>query len=96
MGSCPDTDIDVRAARRLMLSNRELEKYTSAAFDVLWRRIKAGIPGPMLPARVANQITGFILVVVGASSAIRADEELTLETLALILFTVANLHYQLG
>ena len=38
----------------------------------------------------------FILVVVGASSAIRADEELTLETSALILFTVANLHYQLG
>ena len=60
MGSCPDTDIDVRAARRLILSNRELEKYTSAAFDVLWRRIKAGIPGPMLPARVANQITGFV------------------------------------
>ena len=60
MGSCPDTDIDVRAARRLILSNREIEKYTSAAFDVLWRRIKAGIPGPMLPARVANQITGFV------------------------------------
>ena len=60
MGSCPDTDINVRAARRLILSNREIEKYTSAAFDLLWRRIKAGIPGPMLPARVANQITGFV------------------------------------
>ena len=60
MGSCPDTDIDVRAARRLILSNREIEKYTSAAFDVLWRRIKAGILGPKLPARVANQITGFV------------------------------------
>ena len=60
MGSCPDTDIDVRAARRLILSNRELEKCTSAAFDVLWRRIKAGITVPMLPARVANQITGFV------------------------------------
>ena len=60
MGSCPDTDIDVRAARRLILSNREIEKYTSAAFDVLLRRIKAGIPVPMLPARVANQITGFV------------------------------------